>query len=209
MTYNNNRTIEENLQFKEQIKNMFLRLNEMSIACIMLSEHVTKKLQGTNFETFEDIVIQEIKDLETKLSKMFSKLYDSIIDKCDRLPYFPLIFDEKKSFRSEFKLLKNQYRKLRECEYDNFFNLNKIFLARLEDFISLVKPDSNFTIPKGLNIEEVKQNYYIEEQIEEKNWENNGDGEEESNTIKEEDSNHNDDESENKNDLTPKVFIKN
>lgn len=166
-----NPTIETNKNFKENIKNIFLHLNELAVNCILITEHIAKKVEKSNKEIFEEIINKELKNVESQIKTLFNSIYQKAFDKADRITFFPLIFDEKKTFRREKTLIHKQFSKLRSIEYNQNFNINKIFLARLEDFFRIVKEDCEFEIPKGMELEEVKKKYKEEAEKEDLEWE--------------------------------------
>lgn len=173
-----NPTIETNKTFKENIKNMFLYLNEMMVNCVLLSEHFYPKLSSDDRETFDEILNKELERVQSKMKSAFNSIYDNVITKSEAISYFPLFYIEKADFKKEKKYIRKQFTKLRQIDYDSNFNINKIFLARIEDFVKTVKEDSTFEIPKGLELEEVKKRYKEEAEKEDEDWANYSDDDE-------------------------------
>lgn len=114
---------------------------------------------------FKQIVIEE---LESSIKMVKSELESCVMNIVRSSEYsdeFPFFESKVEAFNAEKKLMDKQFELLSSKSVYKKLDSNLTFLARLEDVCALVKPDSKFRIPSGLDLNSARENY-SQEQLE-------------------------------------------
>lgn len=77
----------------------------------------------------------------------------NIVRSCEFTDEFPFFETKLSAFKEEQKLIEKQFDLLGQKTAYHKLDSNLTFLARLEDFCTLVKPDSLFKIPNNADLE--------------------------------------------------------
>ena len=130
---------------------------------------------GSKFYTVKDefveFAMEELKKLGRKMDQNFKSGIDHLVEKCENFGRFPFIDKEKIQFEEESNLLKKQFDKLEQAISFKSLDSNLTFLARLEDFCRIVKPNGRFEIPKTLDLDKARDNYKAGDIIMEEDYE--------------------------------------
>lgn len=135
--------LENQKNFKEKIKNVFLQLNDMIISFLLLDEHIGREINEDERENLTNEIIKEVSTFEKKISKSTSEIVAKLFEKLKGMQNFvdTQIESNQKSFMEEYALISNQTKKLKSLKYDADLDKNIIFQARINDFLRILMPE--------------------------------------------------------------------
>lgn len=164
-------TLEKNAEFKHSISKLFLKFNKFTLDLILLSEYLmTPPFHSVELE-FKSFVQEELKKVGKKLDQNFKSAIDHLLERCKDYGRFPFMTKEKNLFEEEQGLLLQQFERLEKIKNYKTLDNNPTFLARLEDFCRILKPDGTFSIPQTIDLNEARDKYFMEEAINEEDSE--------------------------------------
>ena len=153
------KSLEDKKPFKKAMLDLFFRYNKFMIDCILLSEKfwAPKFLNGR--DEFQSLLLQQIRFASSKTRLAFREVFDNLIAELKKLTFLPDFEEEVVDFKEEQDLIKAQFERMKDMDYEKQLNFSPNFLAKLEDFVCVVKPDGRFELPAGLDLKAERKRY--------------------------------------------------
>lgn len=108
-------------------------------------------------------MLEEVDKVSRLLQGELSNAIEDMVRSCEDSDEFNDFDFKIEAFKEEQILMERQFEVLRSKNRYPKLDNNLTFLARLEDFCRLVKPDSNFSIPNNVDLDEARESYFQED----------------------------------------------